>query len=973
LEKDPAKRPTTASEARRALAAIEQSSHRPSEQPGDAPRSEASPASPLYRQVFVGREAELHQLQSTFDSALSGQGALAMVVGEPGIGKTALCEQLSTYVAVRGGKTLVGHSYEEGSLSLPYLPFVEALRSYVLVQEPDRLKQELGSGAAEVARIISEIRDRVSVELRPAGDPEDDRWRLFQAITGFLRNAASVHPILLVLEDLHWADHGTLDFLVHLSRNLAASRLLVVGTYRDVEVDRSHPLSATLAELRRSASFHRVPLRGLTVDEVNRMMNAIRGQEVPWSRAEAIHRQTEGNPLFVQEVLRYLVEEGLVVREGGQYVRTDGGQPDSGIPEGLRDVIGKRLSHLSTECNRLLTVAAVIGREFSLDVLALVARPSSSSGQALDEEELVASLEEALKVGVLEEQARVGGVLYRFAHALFRQTLYEELSAARRIRLHQEVGRALEQVHARRLDDHAPELAEHFSHSSDAADLAKAVDYGARGAHRAASVYAYGESVRLLERAIEVQEVLDPDDKSRRCDLLLALAEALMGSGEPQRVAETVVPQTFTLAEDLGDQTRASTSCRLALNALERYGGASVWASEPYRRWAERADRYAATGSIDRIQAEVALDNAFINPFVGGQPSRPHAARAIALARELGTPRALFLGAQPALQPNSPVGEDERYRAAQELATCGRQGVELFTLARGLYFSGVALFNHGDREGAEALWHELEELGTRTRDTYVLLRGPFLATVRATLDGQLEEALEAAQVLSERAHELGSAAFGNLWGTALRLRPSLYLGRADALLPDLETGLTGPAFTTARGVRQALCLAYLGRSADAERVLADLQAFSSNAPTEREQAVMAMEAAALIGDKPHCAELIGRILPVMPSDLIGNPEHSCTSVGRVLGMAAVLAGDRDTAEGYYRQALSSSERARFRPEVALIRLQLADLLLSEQRSAIGGTPGKAQDEGREHLDFAIKEFEGMKMQPSLDRALRLKQ
>ncbi len=146
-----------------------------------------------------------------------------------------------------------------------------------------------------------------------------------------------------------------------------------MGTYRDVEVDRAHPLSSALAELRRSGAFSRIPLRGLTVDEVHRMMHLIRGQEVPWSRAEAIHRQTEGNPLFVQEVLRYLVEEGLVVREGGQWVRTDGSDPEAGIPEGLRDVIGKRLSRLGELGNRVLSVASVIGREFRLDVLERVA------------------------------------------------------------------------------------------------------------------------------------------------------------------------------------------------------------------------------------------------------------------------------------------------------------------------------------------------------------------------------------------------------------------------------------------------------------------------------------------------------------------------------------------------------------------------------------------------------------------------
>ncbi len=172
--------------------------------------------------------------------------------------------------------------------------------------------------------------------------------------------------MVILLEDLHDADRGTIDLLLHLARNLAGARLLIIGTYRDVEVDRAHPLSSALAELRRSANFLRVPLRGLTVNEVQRMMSTIRGQEVPWSRAEAVHRQTEGNPLFVQEVLRYLVEEGIVVRQGDRYVLTDSTNPDAGIPEGLRDVIGKRLSRLSRPANQVLSIASVIGREFSI-------------------------------------------------------------------------------------------------------------------------------------------------------------------------------------------------------------------------------------------------------------------------------------------------------------------------------------------------------------------------------------------------------------------------------------------------------------------------------------------------------------------------------------------------------------------------------------------------------------------------------
>src|SRR5207245_2089157 len=159
-------------------------------------------------------------------------------------------------------------------------------------------------GATDVARIVSEIRERVQVDVRPSGDPEEDRWRLLQSVTGFFRNASNVQPLLIVLEDLHWSDRGTLDLLVHLARNLDGARLLVVGTYRDVEVDRAHPLSSTLAELRRSSNLPRVLLRGLTVDEVHRMYEAIRGQSVAWAQAELVHRQTEGHPLFVQEVLR---------------------------------------------------------------------------------------------------------------------------------------------------------------------------------------------------------------------------------------------------------------------------------------------------------------------------------------------------------------------------------------------------------------------------------------------------------------------------------------------------------------------------------------------------------------------------------------------------------------------------------------------------------------------------------------------
>ena len=444
------------------------------------------------------------------------------------------------------------------------------------------------------------------MELRPAGDPEEEHYRLLQAVAGFLKNAASVQPLLIVLEDLHDADRGTLDLLTHVARNLSGARLLIVGTYRDVEVDRAHPLSGALAELRRVSTFDRVHLRGLTPDEVHRMMNSIMGQENRWVFAEGVHRQTEGNPLFVQEVLRYLLEEGHISRQEGRWRRTGEEAPEMNIPEGLRDVIGKRLARLGEGSNRALATAAVIGREFRLDVLQRVA--------GLSEEELFAALEEAQGVGVLEERSTVrGGVTFRFAHAFFRQTLYEEIFTPRRIRLHQEVAGALEEVHARRLEEHAAELAEHFAQSTEQEALEKALSYSEMAAERAAAVYDYGESARLLEQAVQVQEVLDPDDKVKRIDLLLALGEALMPAGEPQRVADELAPEAFALAEVLGDPARSSRAGQVALEGLSRAGVATVWGTPEWRLWTERADEYAAPDSSDRVRTNLYMANSLFS------------------------------------------------------------------------------------------------------------------------------------------------------------------------------------------------------------------------------------------------------------------------------------------------------------------------------------------------------------------------
>ncbi len=902
---------------------------------------------PLYRRTFVGRESELRQLSLAFDAAAAGEGGLVMVVGEPGIGKTALCEQLTRYVLERQGTPLVGHCYEAGSQSLPYLPFVEALRGYLLQRTTAALRAELGTSAGHVARIVPELAERLQVEPLPAGDPEDDRRRLLEAVVGFLASASAAHPLLLVLEDLHDADRGTLDLLLHLARTVRRARLLVVGTYRDVEVDRVHPLSDALAELRRTSTFLRIPLRGLTIDEVHRMYSVIRGQDVRRGRAEAVHRQTEGNPLFVQEVVRYLVEAGVAVQQDGSYVRADEGEPESRIPEGLRDVIGKRLSRLGTRTNEVLSIAAVIGREFRLDVLEHVTR--------LNEDELIAALQEAQERAVIEPYGRaIGSLSFRFTHALIRQTLYEELFVARRMRLHQQFARRLEEVHKGRLTEHAAALAEHFAHSTEAADLAKAVAYGEMAADQAMQVFASSQAQHLLSQALLAQDVLDPDDTTKRCDLLLKLGESLIPQEQPRRVVETAA-QAFGLAETHGDSWRAARAAVQVLEVLERMPPGTTIAE--VGEWVARADRHAAVGTAERVYADLYL-GLYAFERIGPAQGHAHLRTAVERARELGDNR-VFLDAS-GLAMSFLRGQrdiDLVDHLEREFRVRPDTGLRTYHLAASLLSSARIRLARGDRDAAEESWRELVEMAQQRRDTRAEMWALTVPIAVAYLDGRLEEVLEMAATQRRLAHEAGILGVNFGIGFPLTMLPNArahhMLGRdVEPLLRDFEV----PA---ARSVSaRALVLAYLGRCDESATLLAAMGDLGSD---DDENWLMSLanvlEASVQCGNLATAAALVRRLAP-----LAGSLHGYLVSFGRLLGEAAVLLGDFDAARDFLTQASDVCQKTSFRPERALTRLDLAELLLehypAERAEAIG------------HLDFATAELRAMRMQPALEHALK---
>jgi tetratricopeptide (TPR) repeat protein len=942
LEKDPDKRPASATVVLQALASIAAG------KPGKEPDKEtAAPAeNPLYRRVFVGREAELRQLQSAFDGAMSGQGALMMVLGEPGIGKTALvCEQLATWVTLRGGRTLVGHCYEEGSLSLPYLAFVEAMRSYVLDRDSNDLRKELGSGATDVARIVSEIREKLDVKPKTSENPDEDRYRLMQSVTSFLTHASAVKPILVVLEDLHDADKGTLEMLTYISRNLTGARLLIVGTYRDVEVDRTHPLSAALAELRRVSTFGRVILRGLNADEVKRMLDGITRENVPWGLAEAVHRQTEGNPLFVQEVIRYLNEEGLIRREAGGWKGKTGTQLEMSIPEGLRDVIGRRLSLLSKECNELLSIASVIGRDFAIETLKAVAKT--------DEDVFVNTLKEAVRLSVLEERSHVGMVRYRFTHAFFRQTLYEEMIAPQRLKLHQQVARALESLYSTRLEEHATELAEHFSQSTDPADLKKAVAYGEMAAKRAMDVYAYGEAARLLDQALKVQKVLDPDDKVKICDLLLDLCDALLAVPDPKRIIEIEGPSAFALAESLNDNSRAVRACNTALWAIGIENTAGM-VSPQFAEWAGRADRYAQPDTPERALADWAFGQ--MKCLAGDKKSGlKFVNRSLELARRLGDRETLYMSGSTFLQHNTtPQHITDIVNLAEELWKGRGVGVSISIISMTLYFMGNTFLVVGKRQRAEEVFSELRARAVNTG----LFFPSYLSTITdqlwALTDGRFDDVTALEESLHSRREEAGVTT--SIFTSSTRAN----IHRGNVVVPQI----TGIALSRSLA---CLVLAHLGRKEESSRVLEDLVIKRPGIGTIEDETgiitdALLLEASILTGHHRAAEFLLNRY---RDTGIYTTGAHHMTCVPRHLGGAAALLERYDEARQHYQEAIRVCTEMRFRPELALTRLQLAELLLEHYP--------QEKKQALEHLDFAIKEFREMKMQPSLERALRHKE
>ena len=516
-----------------------------------AVRWEEAAAAPAYmeRTPFVGRETERAELRRCLEGSLRGQGALVMIGGEPGVGKTRLTEELAAEARERGALALVGHCYEmEGAP--PYIPFVEIFERAAHIVPPESFRKALGDAAPEVAKLTPEIR-RLFPDIGAPLElpPEQERRYLFNCIVEFVERAGRGQPLLLVLEDLHWGDDSTLLLLQHIAQHLGEMPVLVVGTYRDVELDVARPLAKALEDLLRQRLARDMTLRRLPDGDVAAMLRARSGQEPPARLVEVIYRETEGNPFFVEEVFKHLAETGKLFNDEGSW-RADLEIGEEEVPRGVRLVIGRRLERLSEECRGVLTTAAIVGRAFSYELLQELAD--------VDEDALLDAVDEAGRAQLVSSAAAGGEALFTFAHEQIRQTLLSTLQLPRRQRLHLRVAEAMERAYAESLEDHATDLAHHLYQAGGVAEPKKTAHYLSLAAEQALASAAFDEALHLHESALSLAS---EEDRRGRADLLLGRGAALRCLG---RWDDALADWEAALAayEESGDDEAVGRLCR---------------------------------------------------------------------------------------------------------------------------------------------------------------------------------------------------------------------------------------------------------------------------------------------------------------------------------------------------------------------------------------------------------------------------
>ncbi len=880
--------------------------------------------------VFVGREQAMAELRAGLEDGLAGRGRLVFLVGEPGIGKTRTAEELGAIARQCGARVHGGRCYEDDG-SPAFWPWVQVLRGCVRDVEPRQLASELGAAAADIAELVPELRQSLPhLPAPPALPPEQARFRLFDGVATFLGLVARARPLVVVLDDLHWADKPSLLLLQFLAREIRDVHLLLVGTYRDVELRRHHPLAQVLGDLAREPLCTRILLRGLRETDVERYIAGILGSAPPETMVAEVHRMTEGNPFFVGEIVRLLLAEGRLVHPG-QATSLRGT-----LPQGVREAIGRRLNALSEECNRVLTLAAVIGREFDLTVLERVAE--------LPRERLLELLDEAVGTRILTEPAGAAG-RYSFSHTLIRETLYEELTMPLRVRWHRRVGVTLEDIHRTNLDPRLPELAHHFFQAAPGGDAERAVGYATRAAERALQLSAYEEAAAHYERALQALE-LNPGDDTVRCRLLLALGDAQSGSGEREKSRATF-QRAAALARGLG---RPADFARAALGFGGR-GEMGMPRDDALLALLEEALRMLG-------ETESGLRVRILARLVGTAPysdsletRRTLSQQAVALAQQTGDRDTLLVAlAARAWALLGPDYIEERLEVATELLGIAEQSGDRAMELYGHEFRMGVFLALGDIPAADREIEAAARLAEEMRQPVYSWFATWWRGSRALCDGRFAEAerlRQEALAIGQRVQHPGAMAIAQ--GQAIWLAserggaPEVFEAGFQFLLDYYP-----PAMIALRA-GEAAYRAEIGEVDEARRSFETLAAHDfADIPRDEHWLVtlttLALACAAL-RDTRRAATLYEQLRPFAERNVVHDLLRTYSgSVSLHLGLLAEAMGRLDVAARHFEDALAMNTRIGGRPFLARTQHEYARMLLARGRAADRGRAAKLLDQ-----------------------------
>lgn len=901
--------------------------------------------------IFVGRQRELEQLGSALHFALGGRGALVLVVGEPGVGKTRLVQEFAGQAVSYGVCTLWGSCRQERGMP-PYWPWIEVIRSYVRERTAPHLRAVMGAAAADIAQMVPELRQKLpDLESRlPLRDPDAARFRFFDSVAQFFKSASAQQPILLVLDDIHWADRSSLLLLEFLSHEVARTRALVVSTYRDTELQPLGPLAQALGEISRQGVFARFQLKGLSLLDVGAYVKAASGHRPPEPLVRAIYAHTEGNPLFVSETVRQLAEEG---RLGPSGWRMPGERWQMEVPEGVRQVIGRRLSQLSLDCISLLATAAAIGRDFGLwELQALVGEtPPNRLGEAL---------EEALAARIIEELPGRAGH-YQFSHPLIRETLYDDLASPRRLRLHRRIGEVLESLYGGDADPPVDRLAHHFAQAGPVGDAAKAIRYAQQAAARATAVLAYDESAHYYRMALEAWERKQPRDETERRRLLLALGESYRRAG-----ATPEALRIFEQAARLAREAQAPEDLARAALGMEDTTWRPGLSGELGARYLRHALELAGEEQLAlRARLSASLARALV---YAGEVDRglALAREAVEMARRTGDPEILAAALRVGLSARwRPETVRERLAAAGEMAALAEEAGDRDLALEAYSWRLFDLLEIGEigEVDRQILAHARQ--ATELRQPFYLFVNATFQAARATWEGRFQEA----EKLTREALAIGQR-FRGLDASGIYGMQMFTLRRAQGRLREMEPAVRSfvRRYSEAAAWRPGLALIYsdLGLVREARNEFEQL-AEADFAAVPRDGLWLACvvylsEVCTFLGDCARAATLRGFLLPYAGHNVVVGPAVACYgSASHYLGLLATTMGRWQEAEALFREALAMNERIRARPWLAQTQHAYAEMLLqragrgdrARARALLTGALATARDLGLHALTERI--------------------